>query len=292
MKLKVFFNLTKPLFSLFSLPFLLAQAELSLLSCDSLNKNSLLSLKMLTTFLIALGAFFCARFGGMIVNAVIDADIDGKNPRTTQRAIPQRLVSTKNALAWVVGFLSVSLCLCLVLGIYCFIFSFLAILLIVSYPYTKHLSSFCHFFLGCIYLLAMLIVSMIIKNSISISDVLLGFSAFLVVSANDIMYAIQDMDFDQKEKLHSIPAKWGRACSKRIAQISLAASFICFSLVGLTFCSSRIFFFLSVLPLSSILYTIYLYQVSSEQNLYKTFVLGNIVVPMSFFIAVTFSLIG
>ncbi|WP_213357711.1 UbiA-like polyprenyltransferase [Chlamydiifrater phoenicopteri] len=287
MKIKVFCNLTKPLFSLFSLPFLLAQAEMALFSQNSLNKSQLCSLNMLETLLIALGAFFCARSGGMIINAIIDASIDAKNPRTTQRAIPQKLISTKNAWAWVMGFFAIFLFLSSTLGTHCLILSFLSLLLIVSYPYTKYFSIFCHFFLGCIYMIAMLTTSVIIKNSISLADALFGLSAFFVIAANDIVYAIQDIDFDKKERLYSIPARWGRERSHTIARILLVTSYVSFILISLSLPLPYIFLPFTAFPLCSILCTTIMLKKSSEQNLYKTFILANIVTPLSFFASVT-----
>jgi len=183
-----------------------------------------------TTWILAITALVGARTAGMSFNRVIDADIDAKNPRTSDRLIPKGEVRT--ATVWLTAAIS---SLVLIVSSYllndlCFHLSFVAVFLLFTYSYFKRFSASSHFYLGVVEAAAPIGGYLAVTGEFSLVPFVLGFSILTWIAGLDIVYALQDMAFDATEKLHSLPVRLGKGKA-------LAISAICyiFSIFSMTY---------------------------------------------------------
>lgn len=211
MNITAFKKLTRIEQTLFGLPFVISGALLPITQMEVS-----FSFKWLWIF----PAFMLARISGMAFNQLIDYKIDAKNPRTEKRAIPTGLVSEKEAgiVAW--GSLFLFLLVCLQINKLCFLLAPFAAFLLFIYSYLKRFTASCHFVLGIIHFLGPVMASVAISGSLLIAPLFLGLAAALSIIGNDIVYAIQDYDFDKKENLHSLPSRLGIERSFLVARIA------------------------------------------------------------------------
>jgi 4-hydroxybenzoate polyprenyltransferase len=164
-------------------------------------------------------ALIAARTSGMSFNRVIDAAIDAKNPRTKNRLVPRGEVDTTSV--WLIAIVSslVLIFSSLMLNRICFYLSFAAVALLFTYSYFKRFSASSHFYLGTVEAAAPIGGYLAVTGEFTIVPFILGIVILMWIAGLDIIYAIQDREFDVKEKLHSIPVKVGE---KRAITISLA----------------------------------------------------------------------
>ncbi len=174
-------------------------------------------------------ALVSARTAGMSFNRVIDASIDAKNPRTENRIIPAGELKTSTV--WIVAAVS---SLVLIFSSYmlnhlCFKLSFLAVFLLATYSFFKRFSSSSHFYLGLVEAVAPMGGYLAVTGEFALIPFVLGFIILSWIAGLDIIYAFQDIEFDRKEKLHSLPAMIGERkallCSM-LCYISSAAAII------------------------------------------------------------------
>ncbi|MDB2613686.1 putative 4-hydroxybenzoate polyprenyltransferase [Chlamydiales bacterium] len=154
-------------------------------------------------------AFTAARAVGMALNRLIDVEIDAKNPRTYRRPLPLKLVTRKEVKAVIILGSFVFVFSCYFLNMLCFYLSPIVLFQLFAYSYTKRFTSFCHFFLGSIHFFAPIFAWIAITGSLSIEPLLLGFALWLLIAGNDMIYALQDLSFDAREGLKSIPVSLG-----------------------------------------------------------------------------------
>jgi len=178
-------------------------------------------------WLYILLAFLCARFAGMNLNRLIDRHFDAQNARTKDRPLPKGEITPISCFIQAVLFLSGFVFVAWLLNPLCFFLSFFVVVLIVLYSYTKRFTFFCHFVLGAIHFFAPVSAWAAVTGTLSVAPILLGVALFLSIAAGDIIYACQDIEFDRKIGLHSIPAAVGckRACL--ISRYLHIASVIC-----------------------------------------------------------------
>ncbi len=150
-----------------------------------------------------------ARSCAMAFNRIADAEFDSMNPRTATRAIPAGLI-TKSAV-WVFTIVSAGL---LVLAAWrlnplAFALSPVALAVVMGYSYTKRFTAFSHFWLGLSLSISPVGAWIAIQGSFALPPIILCFVVLLWTAGFDIIYACQDVNFDRKHGLHSIPAKLG-----------------------------------------------------------------------------------
>lgn len=150
-----------------------------------------------------------ARTAAMGLNRLIDAEIDRANPRTRGRAIPAGLLGKKS-----VALCSGAAALLFVFAAYrlnflCFILSPLALFFLVLYSYCKRFTALSHVVLGLCLAAAPVGAWIAIRGSIEPAPLILGFAVLFWVAGFDILYALQDLEFDRSRGLHSIPARLG-----------------------------------------------------------------------------------
>ena len=155
-------------------------------------------------------AMAAARTAGMSFNRVIDAGIDAKNPRTSDRLIPKGDVQPKTV--WVTAVISslVLIGTSFMLNRLCFYLSFPAVFMLFTYSYFKRFSASSHFYLGLVEAAAPIGGYLAVTGEFTQVPFVLGMVILTWIAGLDIVYAIQDMEFDAKENFHSIPVRVGR----------------------------------------------------------------------------------
>ena len=150
-----------------------------------------------------------ARSFAMALNRIIDIEIDRHNPRTADRALPKGLLSVPKAVLFSMVSLAVFLLAVYNLSPICRYLWPVVVIPFVVYPYTKRFTWLSHFVLGLCLGLAPVGAWIAITNTVSADPLLIGAAVLLWVAGFDILYAIQDIDFDIQHKLYSIPARFG-----------------------------------------------------------------------------------
>nr|WP_128894564.1 UbiA-like polyprenyltransferase [Longirhabdus pacifica] len=159
-----------------------------------------------------------ARSAAMGLNRVIDKAIDAKNPRTKGRAIPAGLVSSKEALIFIVISFILLLVSAAQLNTLCLILMPVAVFFLVMYSYTKRFTWLCHVFLGLTIGLAPLGGWIAVTASVDWIAILFYLAVAFWIAGFDVIYACQDTEFDKKNGLYSIPSQFGIAKALMIAK--------------------------------------------------------------------------
>lgn len=154
-------------------------------------------------------AMIGARSFAMAMNRLIDREIDRRNPRTAERALPKGLLRGSHVVAFSLASLSIFLIAVYNLAPICRYLWPLVVIPFVIYPYTKRFTYLSHFVLGLCLGLAPVGSWIAVTNSLSVEPFLLGAAVLCWVAGFDIFYAIQDIDFDRRHGLYSIPASFG-----------------------------------------------------------------------------------
>ena len=199
--MKKYFSLVLFAHSVFALPFALIGFFLGVITTDAPFQWRL--------FLLVLLCMVFARNAAMAFNRYLDRNIDAKNPRTSMRDIPAGKISANEALIFVILNCVLFIITTAFINNLCLYLSPVALFVVLFYSYTKRFTSLCHMVLGLGLSLAPIGAYIAVTGHFDIVPVLYSFAVLFWVSGFDIIYALQDEDFDRDEKLHSIPAAMG-----------------------------------------------------------------------------------
>ncbi|MBK8642075.1 MAG: UbiA family prenyltransferase [Saprospiraceae bacterium] len=215
--MKSFFSLVKFSHTVFALPFALIGFFIAL------NNHGLqpVQYKILGLILICM---VTARNAAMAFNRWADRFIDQKNERTALREIPSGVVSSKSAIVFILINVVLFIFSAFLINPLCFYLSPVALLIVFGYSYTKRFSWLCHVFLGLGLSLAPIGAYIAVTSHMAMLPLLYGFAVITWVAGFDVLYALQDIEFDRKEKLYSIPSRFGL---KKALAISSALHFVC-----------------------------------------------------------------
>jgi len=194
--------------TIFALPFAFFGAILGKVIQDSFGVNSTQSSLWVSFFWILL-AMVGARSAAMALNRVIDRYIDAKNPRTSTRAIPAGLLSAREVYIFIVGSFVILFVSAYMLNMLAVKLLPIAVFFLVFYSYTKRFTWTCHLFLGVALGLAPLGGWVGVTGTLHPEAAVLFLAVALWTAGFDILYATQDVQFDQQEKLYSIPSRFG-----------------------------------------------------------------------------------
>jgi len=150
-----------------------------------------------------------ARTSAMAFNRYLDRRFDALNPRTAQREIPAGVIKPGNALAFTVANSVLFVVTTLFINPLCFALSFVALFVILFYSYTKRFTALCHLVLGVGLSLSPLGACLAVTGAFHVLPILFSVAVLTWVSGFDIIYALQDEEFDRSQQLHSIPAAVG-----------------------------------------------------------------------------------
>ena len=160
-----------------------------------------------------------ARSAAMAFNRYLDRHFDAKNPRTAIREIPKGIITPKNALIFTVISCSLFLVTCFFINKLCFYLSPVALAVVLGYSYTKRFTPLCHLILGLGLSLAPIGAYLAVTGAFALLPILFSFCVLFWVSGFDIIYALQDEEFDKANKLYSIPAWLGKAKALHVSEL-------------------------------------------------------------------------
>ena len=184
--------------TVFALPFAIMSAFLASETLPSWSKLGWILVAMV-------GARSCA----MSFNRLADAEIDTQNPRTKRRAIPAGLLRKSEVWAFTIFSSLLLVVAAHQLNPLAFNLSPVALATIMLYSYTKRFTSMSHLWLGLSLSIAPIGAWIAIKGQFDVLPLLLGLVVMLWTAGFDIIYACQDLDFDRRQGLYSIPAQFG-----------------------------------------------------------------------------------
>lgn len=164
----------------------------------------------LSTFLLVLVCMVMARSAAMAFNRYIDREFDALNPRTVVREIPSGQISPKAALALVIISSLIFMTATYFINPLCFYLSPVALLVVLGYSFTKRFTPLCHLILGMGLALAPIGAYIALTSQFAVLPIIFSVIVFFWVSGFDIIYALQDDEFDRSQKLKSIPVYLGR----------------------------------------------------------------------------------
>jgi 4-hydroxybenzoate polyprenyltransferase len=212
-KIKIILEMIKFEHTIFALPFAFTGALLAARGVPPLS-----------TILWITVAMAGARSAAMGFNRWADRDFDARNPRTSMRALPKGLVTP----AQVILFTAVSSILLIFaayrLNTLSFMLSPLALGIVFFYSFTKRFTFLSHAFLGVAISLAPIGAWIAVTGRIEAPSFVLGAAVLFWLLGFDVLYALQDMDFDRKTGLHSIPQRFGIGRALWISRVSHAVT--------------------------------------------------------------------
>ena len=174
---------------------------------------------------------FCmitARSAAMAFNRYLDRNFDAQNPRTAIREIPRGIISANNALVFTIASCVLFICACFFINQICFFLSPVALFAVLFYSYTKRFTPFCHLVLGIGLSLAPIGAYLAVTGAFALLPILFSLTVICWVSGFDIIYALQDEEFDRSLKLYSIPSWLGKTKALRVSEFLhlLSAGFV------------------------------------------------------------------
>lgn len=178
-------------------------------------------------------AAFGARNAANALNRIIDRDIDARNPRTASRHLPRGALSTRELWLFTAVMLALLVLGAAMLNTLCLMLLPAAGILLFGYSYTKRFTWLSHFWLGIACSAATMGAFLGISGAFQLRYFPLTAGVALWVAGFDIIYAIQDIAFDRREHLFSIPARFGEKKARLIAAASHAGALAGFASVFL-----------------------------------------------------------
>ncbi|WP_018616693.1 UbiA-like polyprenyltransferase [Segetibacter koreensis] len=173
----------------------------------------------LLKFILVVFCMVTARSAAMAFNRYLDKNFDAKNPRTAIREIPAGIILANHALIFVI-FNCVAFIVCTYfINTTCFLLSPVALFVILFYSYTKRFTALCHLVLGLGLSLAPIGAYLAVTGKFNVLPVLFSFAVLFWVSGFDIIYALQDVDFDISQNLYSIPSVLGKQKALRVSEL-------------------------------------------------------------------------
>jgi len=167
-----------------------------------------------------------ARSAAMAFNRIADAQYDKLNPRTSGRALPRGTLSVQFAVIFTIAMSGLFIFSAWELNSLCFYLSFPTLVILLSYSYTKRFTSLSHIVLGFSVGCAPLAAWLAIRGQFAWPPVLLSASVMFWVAGFDLIYALQDVEFDRTAKLFSLPSKWGIGPALRLSTLFHSATII------------------------------------------------------------------
>jgi 4-hydroxybenzoate polyprenyltransferase len=209
-KVKNYLSLIKFSHTIFALPFAMIGFILGVVKDSKIQHHVSGVERYGYKFLLVLVCMITARSAAMAFNRYLDRSFDALNPRTAIREIPKGLISANAALRFVIVNVLVFIAACWFINKLCFYLSFIAIFVVLFYSFTKRFTALCHLVLGIGLSLAPVGAYLAVTAQFALVPILFGCLVLCWVSGFDIIYALQDEQFDKQHQLHSIPAYLGK----------------------------------------------------------------------------------
>lgn len=279
-KISLYLSMIKFSHSIFALPFALTSTMLASNGLPPLRELLLIIMAMVTARSLAMG-----------LNRLIDKDIDANNPRTMMRELPSGRIKVFE----VVLFITISLILFMVsaylLNELCFKLAPIAVLFVFLYSYTKRFTWLCHIVLGICISAAPIGAWIAIRGTFDWEILPLAIAIVFWLAGFDILYALQDVEFDRKYGLHSIPQRFGINKALWISRAFHAVTFIMLAYTGLIFRLTLIYWLGLILVLVLLIYEHSLVKENDLSRLNIAFFNMNGYISIIVFVATGISLL-
>ncbi len=170
-------------------------------------------------FILVILCMVFARSAAMAFNRYLDRDIDALNPRTAIREVPRGIITPKNALVF-----TIVNCLLFVITTWfinsiCFFLAPVALAVVLGYSYTKRFTPLCHLILGLGLSLAPIGAYLAVTGKFNWLPILFSIAVICWVSGFDIIYSLQDEEFDKSQQLYSMPAWLGKEKALSVSEL-------------------------------------------------------------------------
>jgi len=215
-RIKIILEMIKFEHTIFALPFAFTGALLALGELPSLHQAIWIVVAMVG-----------ARSAAMGFNRWADRHIDAENPRTKTRALPLRLVTSAQVLVFIIISSAVLVLAAYMLNPLSFYLSPLALAIVFFYSYTKRFTFLAHAFLGLAISGAPMGAWIAVTGRFELPALILGMAVLFWLLGFDILYALQDMEFDKAKGLHSIPQRFGVRTALWISRAAHAVTMLC-----------------------------------------------------------------
>ena len=198
MRIKKYMELVTFSHTIFSIPFILIAMIVA--------SNGWFGWKL---FILGLLAAVSARNFAMAVNRLVDRDIDSKNPRTQNRISVRGEISESEIKLFILANALIFTGVAYLINSLAFKLSIPVLIILGGYSYFKRFSELAHLVLGISLGLAPIAGAVAVTGYIPCWSLFLAFGVMFWVAGFDILYSLQDIEFDKNEGLYSIPAKVG-----------------------------------------------------------------------------------
>ena len=225
-KVTNYFSFVKIQHTIFSLPFALIGFFLAVTTA-----KQEVSFRL---FLLVVLCVFFARNAAMGFNRFADREFDNLNPRTALREIPRNIIRPKSALMFVLINCILFMLATSFLNILCLLLSPVALLVVLGYSFTKRFTSFSQLILGLGLSLAPIGAYLAVYPHFDLLPLLFSFSVLFWVAGFDIIYALQDIDFDKSVNLRSLPVRMGKRNALILSSIFHLVSVLLLVAAGLS----------------------------------------------------------
>lgn len=178
-------------------------------------------------FILIILCMIFARSAAMAFNRYLDRDIDALNPRTAIRELPKGIITPKNALIFTIVSCALFVITCFFINRICFFLSPVALAVVLGYSYTKRFTPLCHLILGLGLSLAPIGAYLAVTGRFDWLPILFSLTVIFWVSGFDIIYSLQDEEFDKSQKLYSMPAWLGKEKALRVSELLHLLSAAC-----------------------------------------------------------------
>ncbi len=231
-------------------------------------------------------AFTTARFAAMGFNRIVDREYDARNPRTAAREIPMGAMTVREASLAVVAAAAIFVVAARMLNTICFVLAPVALAWVFFYSYTKRFTRWSHLVLGAG--LGIAPVGGYLAVTGSWSDpwwmlVALAAGVTCWTAGFDVIYAMQDVEVDRREGLHSLPSRMGPAAALRVARALHVATIVAFLFVGRAV-HAGVYYHLGVALAAALL--AYEHLLASEGRIQRAFFVVNLSLSAVFFVFV------
>ncbi|OGW34989.1 MAG: 4-hydroxybenzoate octaprenyltransferase [Nitrospirae bacterium GWC2_56_14] len=254
-KIKIILEMIKFEHTIFALPFAFTGALLAAKGLPTVGQILWITVAMVG-----------ARSAAMGFNRWADRSFDAENPRTRTRALPQGLVTPLQVMVFTAVSSGVLIFAAYMLNPLSFYLSPIALAVVFFYSYTKRFTFLSHAFLGLAISLAPIGAWIAVTGRIEGAALLLGAAVLFWLLGFDVLYALQDREFDVRTGLHSIPQQFGVRRSLWISRASHAFTMAALFWLGLL-CSLGTFYFAGVVI--ALLLIVYEHTLVKENDLTK-----------------------
>ena len=240
-------------------------------------------------FLLIVGAVVAARTCAMAFNRIVDRRFDAENPRTAGRHLPSGQITL--ASAWTLCVLSAAgfVAITWFINRACFYLSPVALFIICFYSLTKRFTDFTHIYLGVALACAPLGAWLAVRGSLHPAVLILAVAVVCWLVGFDIIYAIQDYEFDRRRGLHSLVVRWGVKNALQFSFLVHMGMWGLLALFGLILRFRVPYFIGLVIILVSLLFEHWLARKRSLKWINVAFFRLNALVSVVFFVATVVS---